>query len=136
MHVWSICASYLAFYAASIAAILYLVQDNAIKNKRTGIIFSRLPDLSLLDKLIYRSVGLGFPLLTISIICGAIWTKHLYGTYWWGYGPRQFSSMLLWVIYAVMLHVRLSEKMRGRNIAFLSVLALLVIVVSLLGTCP
>ena len=136
LHIAAIYLSYVAFLAASIAAVLYLIQDHALKNKQTGIIFSRLPDLSFLDKLNYRSIGLGFPVLTVSILSGFIWANNAYSLYWPNYHYRQVLSLVLWLTYAVILHVRLSAKLRGRKVAFLSLFAFFIIVLSLFGTCP
>lgn len=135
-HIVTIYLSYTAFLAAAAAAVLYLVQNSALKNKQTAIIFSRLPDLSFLDKLNYRSIGLGFPILTLSIFCSFLWSKNVHGVYWWGYNSRQVCSIVLWLVYAVILHMRLSAKVRGRKVAFLSILAFFVVILSLFGACP
>lgn len=134
-HLIGIYLSYIIFFVASLAAAAYLIQDNLLKNKRTVAIFNRLPDLSLLDKLNYRSISLGFPLLTISIISGFIWAKNIYGWYWVNYNSRQIYSLILWLIYAVILHVRLSERLRGKKVALLSLFAFYIIILSLLGAC-
>lgn len=136
LHVFTIYLSYVAFFVATAAAALYLIQNNALKNKQSGIIFSRLPGLSFLDKLNYRSIGLGFPMLTFSVISGFIWAKNIYDVYWWSYNSRQFLSLILWLIYAVILHVRLSAKLRGKKVALLSIFAFFVIILSLFGVCP
>ncbi|OIO39853.1 MAG: hypothetical protein AUJ75_00820 [Candidatus Omnitrophica bacterium CG1_02_49_10] len=136
LHVAAISLSYIIFFAASLAALLYLIQDSLIKNKRAGALSNRLPSLSFLDKLNYRSIGLGFPILTISVVSGLIWAKNISGTYWPYYNLRQVYAMVLWSIYAVVLHVRLSEKLRGRKVALLSLLAFFIIVLSLFGNCP
>lgn len=135
MHIASICISYIIFAVASIAALLYLIQDNAIKTKKTNSILVRLPDLSFLDKLTYRSIGLGFPILTVSILSGFIWARNAYGAFWQGYNSRIIYSIVLWLIYAMILHVRLSARMRGRKVALLSIFAFFVIIISLFGAC-
>ena len=135
LHIATVYLSYIAFFAASLAAILYIIQDKAIKNKRTGAIFNRLPSLSFLDKINYRGIGLGFPILTLSIFSGFIWAKNICGVYGWGYNYRQLSSIVLWLVYALILHVRLSAKLRGRPVARLSIFAFFIIILSLFGTC-
>src|SRR3989338_6693159 len=136
LHILTIVFSYLAFLAASAAAMLYLIQNSALKNKRIGIIFSKLPDLSALDKFIYKGIGLGFPVLTFSVICGFIWTKDIHGVYWHSHNPRQLYSLILWLVYAVILHVRLTAGLRGRKVAALSLFAFAIIVISLFSACP
>lgn len=135
-HIVTIYLSYIAFLASAAAAVLYLIQNSALKNKQTVIIFSWLPDLSFLDKLNYRSIGLGFPILTFSIFCSFLWSKNVYGIYWWGYDSRQLCFIVLWLVYAVILHMRLSANMRGRKVAFLSIFAFFVVILSLFGACP
>jgi len=135
LHIAAIYLSYIAFFMASVAAALYLIQDKLLKNKRREAIFNRLPDLAFLDKFNYNSIGLGFPILTLSILSGFIWSEHTYGIYWPGYNSRQVYSLVLWLIYAAILHVRLSAKLRGRKVALLTLFAFLVIILSLFGTC-
>lgn len=135
MHIAAICISYIVFSVTSVAAVLYLIQNNALKMKSPAVALSRLPGLSFLDKLIYRSIGLGFPILTFAILSGIIWANDLHGTYWWSYNVRQVSTIVVWLVYAVILHVRLSSRMRGRKVAFLSLLAFFVILLSVFGAC-
>lgn len=136
LHVATMYLSYAAFFVASVAAVLYLVQNHALKYKQAGIIFSRLPDLSFLDQLNYKSIGLGFPLLTLAILSGLMWAKNIYGVYWPSDNYyRQSLGLALWLLYAAILHVRLSRKLRGRKVAFLSLFAFFVIILSLFGSC-
>ena len=132
LHILSIYFSYSTFFVASVAALLYLAQDYFLKNKQTGIVFEQLPNLFFLDQLNYKAIGLGFPIFTISIITGFIWAKHTRG-FTWSPGHREIYSIALWLIYALILHVRLSAKMRGRKVAQLSLVAFCVILLTLFG---
>lgn len=136
VHIITACMSYAVFFVASMAAVLFLIQNNVLKNKWTGAIFNRLPSLSFLDKLNYRSIGLAFPILTFSIFCAFLWSEKIHGIHWWAYNSRVVFFIVIWLIYAVILHMRLSAKMRGRKVALLSVVAFFVIILSLFGTCP
>ncbi|MDP2913683.1 MAG: cytochrome c biogenesis protein CcsA [Candidatus Omnitrophota bacterium] len=135
IHSITIYVSYCAFFAASLAAALYLIQDKAIKNKLSGAVFGRLPSLSFLDRLNYRSIGLGFPILTISILSGFVWAKTSHGIYWEGYNSRQLYSLVLWLVYALILHVRLTARLRGRKVALLSIAAFFMMALTLFGAC-
>ncbi len=134
LHIVAIYVSYAVFFVATFAAVLYLIEDNSLKNKQPKAVFSRLPNLSFLDKLNYRSIGLGFPILTLAIISGSIWAKDIWGTYW-NWNLREVYSLVLWLVYAVILHVRLSSKLRGKKVALLSMFAFVIILFSLLGSC-
>ena len=52
-------------------ALMYLLQEREVKGKRFGALFSRLPPLDSLDKLIDRLVRLGFLSFTVASIVGA-----------------------------------------------------------------
>lgn len=134
LHITSIYLSYFAFLVASAAAALYLAQDYFLKNKEAGIIFDQLPNLSFLDQLNYTAVGSGFPIFTISIITGFVWAKHTRGAAL-NLNQREIYAIVLWLIYALILHVRLSVKMRGRRVAQWSLVAFCVIILSLFGSC-
>lgn len=134
LHIITIALSYLVFLVASLSAVLYLIQDNLLKHKQTGVIFNRLPNLFFLDKLIYRAIGVGFPILTFSILSGFIWAKYIRGEYW-SFNPRLVYALSLWLIYALILHVRLSAKLRGRKVAQLSLFAFGMIIAALFSSC-
>lgn len=134
VHIIAIILSYIAFSVASVAAALYLIQDNFLKNKQAGMMFDRLPNLFFLDKLNYGAIGSGFPMLTVAIVSGLIWANHIRGVSW-SYSPREIYSIALWLIYALILHVRLSAKLRGRKVAQLSLFAFCIIIFTLFGSC-
>jgi ABC-type transport system involved in cytochrome c biogenesis permease subunit len=134
LHIIAIYLSYIAFFVAFLAALLYLIQDRNLKSKRLGVIFGRLPDLSLLDRLNYKSIGLGFPILTLAIISGSFWAKDIWGSYW-NWNPREVYALVLWLLYAVILHVRLSFKLRGKKVAVLSILAFFIMSFTLFSRC-
>ncbi|MDO8663101.1 MAG: cytochrome c biogenesis protein CcsA [Candidatus Omnitrophota bacterium] len=134
LHIITITLSYFVFFIASLCAVLYLIQDNLLKHKQIGVIFNRLPDLFSLDKFHYRAIGLGFPILTLSILSGFIWVKHIRGAYW-NINPRMVYSLSLWLVYALILHVRLSAKLRGRKVAQLSLFAFCIIIAALFSSC-
>lgn len=135
IHHITISMSYCAFFAASLAAALYLIQDGAIKSKLAGAVFNRLPSLSFLDRLNYRSIALGFPILTLAILSGFMWTKNIYGVYWHTFNSRHLYALALWLVYALILHVRLTAGLRGRKVAVLSLAAFVIGVITLFGTC-
>jgi ABC-type transport system involved in cytochrome c biogenesis permease subunit len=48
----------------------------------------RLSLAETLDNISYRVIGLGFPLLTIGIIAGAVWANEAWGSYW-SWDPKE-----------------------------------------------
>lgn len=61
-----------------------------------------------LDNMSYRLVGLGFPLLTIGIISGAVWANEAWGSYW-SWDPKETWALITWLTFAIYLHTRLNK---------------------------
>jgi cytochrome c-type biogenesis protein CcsB len=124
--------SYAAFSVAFGAAIMYLIQEHFLKKKRLGALYQKLPALDILDEINYRCLTLGFPLLTVAIITGAIWAETAWGTYW-SWDPKETWSLITWFIYAALLHGRLTTGWRGRKAALLSIIGFFILLFTFLG---
>jgi cytochrome c-type biogenesis protein CcsB len=124
--------SYAAFAIAFGVSVIYLIQRHFLKAKHFGVLFQRLPPLETLDEISYRSLAVGFPLLSIAIISGAIWSEKAVGTYW-NWDPKQTWSLITWLIYAALLHGRLTIGWRGKRAAILSIIGFSVLLITFLG---
>ena len=121
-----------AFFAiAFFLGIMYVIQEHYLKRRKLKGLFFILPSLDMLDDLNYRCLQLGFPLLTLAIISGAIWSEYALGSYW-DWKPRQIWSLITWFLYAALLHGRLTAGWRGRKAALLSGTAFIVLIGSFL----
>jgi cytochrome c-type biogenesis protein CcsB len=121
-----------AFALAFGIGTMYLVQEHYVKSKRLGDLFDRLPSLQTLDEINYRLITLGFPLLTLAIITGALWAESAWGSYW-NWDTREVWSLITWFIYAIILHARLTAGWRGRRAALLSIIGFLTILIAFFG---
>ncbi|MBK5273789.1 MAG: c-type cytochrome biogenesis protein CcsB [Desulfuromonadales bacterium] len=124
--------SYAAFTIAFGVAVIYLIQRHFLKAKHFGVLFQRLPPLDTLDEISYRCLAVGFPLLTIAIISGAIWSEKAVGSYW-VWDPKQTWSLITWLIYAALLHGRLTIGWRGKRAALLSIVGFTVLLITFFG---
>lgn len=121
--------SYAAFTIAAGIAVMYLIQRYFLKTKHFGALFQRLPTLETMDAISYRCLTVGFPLLTAAIISGAIWSEQAMGSYWiWD--PKQTWSLIIWFIYAALLHGRLTIGWRGKRAAILSIIGFIAVLFS------
>lgn len=85
-----------------------------------------------LDNISYRIIGLGFPLLTIGIIAGAVWANEAWGSYW-SWDPKETWALITWLVFAAYLHARITQGWQGRKPAILASTGLAVIWVCYLG---
>jgi len=85
-----------------------------------------------LDTLSYRSILIGFVLLTLGLISGAVWANEAWGT-WWSWDPKETWAFISWLFYAAYLHMRISKGWQGRKPALLASTGFLVVLVSYKG---
>ena len=120
------------FAVAFGAAIMYLLMEKELKTKKMGPIFKRLPSLNVLDDINYRCLTIGFPLLTLGIITGSIWAEYAWGSYW-SWDPKEVWSLITWLLYAALLHGRLTVGWRGRKAAILAIVGFCAVLFTFLG---
>ncbi|MGQ9866456.1 MAG: c-type cytochrome biogenesis protein CcsB [Pseudanabaenaceae cyanobacterium] len=85
-----------------------------------------------LDNLSYRTIGLGFLLLTVGIVAGAVWANEAWGTYW-SWDPKETWSAIVWLVFAAYLHLRLTKGWQGRKPAIVATIGLVTVWVCYLG---
>ncbi len=115
-----------------LGGVFYLIQERQLKAKRFGFFFRRLPSLSQLDTLNYWCLSIGFPLLTAGIITGSLYEQHTLGRFW-SWDPKEILTLLAWLIYAVLMHERLTVGWRGRRAAWLAICGFLVLLATFVG---
>ncbi len=113
VHVAVAMMAYGAFSVAFGAAVLYLIQ----RHDTVGW----LPKSAVLDEVGYKAVMLGFPLMALTIILGAVWADIAWGSYW-SWDPKETASLVTWFVYGGYLHARVLRGWRGTRSAWLLVL--------------
>jgi cytochrome c-type biogenesis protein CcsB len=92
----------------------------------------RLSLADTLDNISYRVIGLGFPLLTIGIIAGAVWANEAWGSYW-SWDPKETWALITWLVFAAYLHARITKGWQGRRPAILAATGFVVVWICYLG---
>ncbi|MFZ7126131.1 MAG: c-type cytochrome biogenesis protein CcsB [Desulfobacterales bacterium] len=131
-HVVAIFLGEALFALACGLGVLYLVQERAIKSKRPGFFFRRLPSLDLLDSGGYVCIASGFVLLSVGLITGVVYAKTVWGRFW-SWDPKEVWSGITWLLYAALIHGRLTVGWRGRKSAFMAILGFVAVMFTFLG---
>src|SRR4030042_1969215 len=100
-HVITCFLSYGSFALSCGVSIMYLlkIRKKEKGKKETGWM-SLFPPLESLDAFVYKTIAVGFPLLTIGIITGAAWANYAWGSYW-SWDPKETWSLITWFVYAI-----------------------------------
>lgn len=122
-----------AFFALSfVVSILYLIENTRLKKKRFDVLGRVLPSLNTLDSINHICLVYGFPFLTFGLITGAAWAQYAIGSYF-NWDPKEIWSIITWLLYAALLHMRLITGWKGRRVALFSVLAFAILIFTFLG---
>jgi len=121
-HVVTCFLGYAAFAVACGISIMYLIREKHEKSTAASdeSIVATFPSSKVLDDLNYKSIMVGFPLLTLGIVTGAAWANYAWGTYW-SWDPKETWSLIVWFVYAAFLHARITRGWAGKRAAWLSI---------------
>ena len=122
LHIGSAVFSYAAFVLAGCGGLRYLLQQKKTASEA----------LAQLDYLCYRLVALGFLLLTVVILSGAIWAEQAWSAFW-TWDPKETWALITWILYAIYLHLRLRKKLSGKVMAWFVVLAVPFVLFTFIG---
>jgi cytochrome c-type biogenesis protein CcsB len=133
VHVITCFLSYASFALSCGISILYLLKlRQKEKGQKEASLPALFPPLDSLDALIYKTIAVGFPLLTIGIVTGAAWANYAWGSYW-SWDPKETWSLITWFVYAIFLHARFAREWRGKCTAALSIIGFAAVIFTYFG---
>jgi len=75
---------------------------------------------------------LAFWLLGVGIILGAVWADQSWGRPW-GWDPKETFALVTWIVYLIIVHVRISVQNKGWWTAVLSILGFFIMLFNWVG---
>jgi len=145
IHTNVIIFSYALIFMASISAVLYLLYRSGMSLRGDGgtgefarvggagslivgtsedgpyLAWARTSIGQVLDGTTMILIELSFILLWAGIVMGAIWADHSWGRPW-GWDPKEVFALNTFIIFALLIHVRLKVKDKGLWTAILAVI--------------
>ncbi len=119
VHVLTAVLAYAAFAAgAGVAAVCLFRKDEGASRS--------------LEEVISRVTFFGFAMLSLTIVCGAVWAEQAWGSYW-SWDPKETWSLLTWIVYALYLHLRKKRQWRGKTSAAMVLLGFLLVMFTFFG---
>jgi cytochrome c-type biogenesis protein CcsB len=132
-HVITCFLSYSSFALSCAVSVMYLLKlRKKEKGQKEAGLMALFPSLDALDTLVYKTIVVGFPLLTIGIVTGAAWANYAWGSYW-SWDPKETWSLITWFVYAIFLHARFAREWRGKRTAALSIIGFLAVIFTYFG---
>jgi ABC-type uncharacterized transport system permease subunit len=121
---WHIAIAMLAYSTLTIAAfhaVLMALQEAKLharptltRNKWFAAAIDRLPAVLTMEKLLFRLIGFGFLLLTLTVLSGIVFSEQLFGrAFRWDH--KTIFTMLSWILFGVLLGGRKWRGWRGKT---------------------
>jgi ABC-type uncharacterized transport system permease subunit len=119
---WHIAVAILAYSTLTIAAfhaVLMALQESRLhtRNPRSGwfsAALDQLPALLTMEKLLFRLIGIGFILLSLTVLSGIVFSEQLFGTVLqWDH--KSIFALLSWLLFAALLAGRRWRGWRGKT---------------------
>lgn len=124
LFAWHIAVSMLAYGTLTVAAfhaVLMTIQESRL-HLSTGsrsqgwlaAVIDRLPALLTMEKLLFRMIGFGFVLLTLTVLSGIVFSEELFDqAFQWNH--KTVFTMLSWVLFGLLLAGRRWQGWRGKT---------------------
>lgn len=117
-HVTAYIVAYAFLGAATIASLVYLYKNKEFHENE-------------LIHFIDRTVYIGFGLLVIGLLLGAIWAKEAWGDYW-SWDPKETWAFITCVAYLLYIHIRL-RKIKSKKVLILISFAFILLMITWKG---
>ncbi len=122
---WHIALSTLAYGSLTIAAfhaVLMAMQESqlhslshaAVHRSWFSLAIDRLPALLTMERLLFRMIGIGFALLTLTVLSGVFFSEQLFGKPF-RIEHKTVFTMLSWMLFGVLLAGRQWRGWRGKT---------------------
>ena len=115
-HIGAAALSYSTFLVAGCVSLRYVLQHK--KGEAADSLRMR-----QLDQLSFRLVALGYLLLTLVIVIGAVWAEAAWTAYW-TWDPKEVWALVTWIIYTAYFHIRLQRKRSALWLSWYVILAI------------
>lgn len=111
-HVWVAMIAYSLFTFAALHAILMAIAERSLHHKVTLIKLPSFPPLMVMESLLFRIIGIGFALLTVTLISGIWFSEQIFNKPM-AFNHKSIFSIASWFIYASLLFGRYQYGWRG-----------------------
>ncbi|HKE49849.1 MAG TPA: cytochrome c biogenesis protein CcsA [Rhodanobacteraceae bacterium] len=132
LHVTFAILGYGFLMIAALLAILLALQERALRNHRLDSSLIRaLPPLTLTETLMFRLIGAGFVLLTLTLLSGVLFVDNLFAQH---LVHKTVLSIAAWIVFGVLLFGRWRWGWRGRRAVRLTLAGMVVLLLAFFGS--
>jgi len=116
---------------AALFAILLALQERALRARHFNGIVRALPPLTLTEALMFRLIGAGFVLLTLTLITGILFITNLFDQH---LAHKTVLSIAAWLVFGALLFGRWRYGWRGRRAVQLTLAGMTLLLLAFFGS--
>lgn len=124
----------LAYATLSLSALLGMMlwaQERALRARQIRGWLRALPPLTQMEMLLFRSIGVGFVLLTLTLVTGMLFVHDLLGQHLW---HKTVLSVLSWLVFGWLLLGRWRYGLRGPRAVKFTLAAMALLLLAFFGS--
>jgi ABC-type uncharacterized transport system permease subunit len=118
-----------------LASVMYLIQDYRLRKKKNPLGSFKLFSLERLETTNRRAIDISFPLLSVGLLLGAMRLNWTQAEPNWT-EPRILGTIGLWLVGGLLLYLRYGAHLPGRRLAWLTIAAFGLLLITLLSVHP
>lgn len=113
LHIVISLLAYSLFAIGALIAILMLLQERALHERKPGRLTRQLPPLMVMENMMFQTLGTGFLLLTASLASGVLFSEELFGKVA-AMNHKTVFAFTSWLVFGALLVGRKYRGWRGR----------------------
>ncbi len=113
LHVGVALVAYALFLVAAVQALVLMGLEKRLHRRLPDPSADRMPPLLTLERFLFRLVGTGFVLLTLTIASGGLFSEQVFGRPF-TFNHKSVFSVLSWLVFGALLWGRWRYGWRGR----------------------
>ncbi|MFT3791734.1 MAG: cytochrome c biogenesis protein CcsA [Rudaea sp.] len=131
LHALFALLGYSVLSIAAVLAILLALQERALHARRFDGLVRTLPPLTLTEALMFRLIGAGFVLLTLTLITGILFVTNLFDQH---LAHKTILSIAAWIVFGALLLGRWRYGWRGRRAVNLVLIGMALLLLAFFGS--
>ena len=116
---------------AALIAMLLWMQERALRRREFHRWLRVLPPLTELETLLFRTIAVGFVLLTATLLTGALFVHDLFAQH---LAHKTVLSILSWIAFGTLLYGRWRHGWRGNQAVRWTLLAMALLLLAFFGS--
>lgn len=131
LHAWCALLAYSTLAIAALLAVMLWLQERALRQRQVRGWLRALPPLTELETLLFRTIEVGFVLLTATLLTGILFVDDLFAQH---LVHKTVLSVLSWLVFGVLLLGRWRRGWRGATAVRWTLVAMALLLLAFFGS--